>query len=58
MWLTKQDLQRTEPAEVAAFRSPIPTQMISNGEFLPAKQTAEQRRVEERIKNLDPLSPS
>ena len=52
MWLTKQDLQRTEPAEVAAFRSPIPTQMISNGEFLPAPQTAEQRQVEERIKDL------
>jgi predicted TIM-barrel fold metal-dependent hydrolase len=52
MWLTKKDLEHTEPAEVAAFRSPIPTQMVSNGEFLPAPQTRQQREVEERIKEL------
>ena len=52
MWLTQKDLQQTEPAEIAAFRSPIPTQMISNGEFLPALQTVEQRQVEEQIKSL------
>jgi len=52
MWLTKKDLEQTEPAEVAAFRSPIPTQMVSNGEFMPAPQTTQQRQVEERIKEL------
>src|SRR6266542_3284856 len=52
IWLTKKDLTRTEPAEVAAFRSPIPTQMVSNGEFMPAQQTRAQRQVEERIKML------
>ena len=52
IWLTKKDLEQTVPAEVAAFRSPIPTQMVSNGEFLPARQTVQQRQVEERIKEL------
>src|SRR3989454_10742091 len=52
IWLTKKDLEHTEPAEVAAFRSPIPTQMVSNGEFMPARQTRAQRQVEEQIKAL------
>jgi uncharacterized protein len=52
IWLTKKDLELTEPAEVAAFRSPIPTQMVSNGEFMPARQTRAQRQVEEQIKAL------
>src|SRR5437867_4501872 len=52
IWLTKEDLALTVPAERAAFRSPIPTQMVSNGEFMPARQTMQQRQVEERIKEL------
>src|SRR5436309_3165964 len=50
MWLTKTDLAKTAPAEVAAFRSSIPTQIVSNGEFMPAGQTRQQREVEARIK--------
>jgi predicted TIM-barrel fold metal-dependent hydrolase len=50
MWLTKKDLAKTAPAEVAAFRSSIPTQIVSNGEFMPAGQTRQQREVEARIK--------
>src|SRR6266852_5749496 len=52
IWLTKKDLAETAPADVAAFRSPIPTHIVSNGEFMPAFQTAEQHEVEERIKEL------
>jgi hypothetical protein len=40
------------PAESASFRSPIPTQIVSNGEFTPLPQTREQRRVEARIKAM------
>ena len=36
----------------AALRSPIPTQMVSNGEYMPAPQTKKQKQVEERIKEL------
>src|SRR5437764_12521969 len=51
-YLSKRELAQTEPAETAAFRSPVPTQMVSNGEFNPLPQTERQRQVEERIKDL------
>ena len=34
------------------FRSPIPTRMISNGEYMPIPQTEDQRKVEARVKTL------
>jgi len=56
--LSKSELARTEPADRAAFQSPVPTQIVSNGEFNPLPQTAQQRRVEERIKELaDTIAP-
>ena len=56
--LSKSELARTEPADHAAFQSPVPTQIVSNGEFNPLPQTAQQRRVEERIKQLaDTIAP-
>jgi predicted TIM-barrel fold metal-dependent hydrolase len=51
-YLSVQELSRTAPAESAAFRSPVPTQIVSNGEFNPLPQTREQQRVEARIKEL------
>ncbi|MDA1275634.1 MAG: hypothetical protein O2960_16570 [Verrucomicrobia bacterium] len=40
-------------ADVAEpLRSPIPTRMISNGEYMPVPQTENQKRVEERIEEL------
>jgi hypothetical protein len=38
------------PAETHAFASPIPCQVISNGEFLPAPQGPLQQRFEARLK--------
>jgi uncharacterized protein len=51
-YLSPQELQSVAPAEVAAFKSPIPTQVVSNGEYNPLPQTREQRRVEARVKEL------
>ncbi len=34
------------------FRSPIPTRMVSNGEYMPVPQTEQQRAVEARIQEL------
>src|SRR5436309_10735152 len=51
-YLSDEELKRTAPAEVASFRSPVPTQIVSNGEFNPLPQTREQQRVEARIKEL------
>ena len=38
--------------ETETFRSPVPTQMISNGEYMPVPQTKKQKQMEERIKEL------
>ena len=41
---------RADAAE--PLRSPVPTRMISNGEYLPVPQAEQQQRVERRIKEL------
>ena len=51
-YLSDAELKRTAPAEIAAFRGPIPTQIVSNGEYNPLPQTPEQRRVEARVTQL------
>ncbi len=48
-FLSDRELAELAPAERAAFPSPVPTQMISNGEFNPLPQTRAQREVEARI---------
>ena len=51
IFLSRRELDSTEPAETA-FPSPVPTQIVSNGEFNPLPQTEQQRRVEARVKEL------
>jgi uncharacterized protein len=50
-YLSDRELAQLDMAETA-FPSPVPTQIISNGEFNPLPQTAQQRQVEARIKEL------
>src|SRR5713101_6138682 len=50
-YFSEREFAQVEPAE-NAFRSPIPTQVISNGEFNPPPQTHQQKQVEARIKEL------
>ena len=50
-YFTEREYGRVEPAE-NAFQSPIPTQVVSNGEFNPPPQSRRQKQVEERIKEL------
>ena len=45
-YLSDDDLRSLSPAESAALDTPIPTQMISNGEFTPLPQSEDQRRVD------------
>jgi uncharacterized protein len=52
IFLSRRELARVRPAERTAFRSPVPTRMISNGEFNPLPQTARQRQFEARLKEL------
>ena len=51
-YLSDDELKRLKLAQEAAFRSPVPTQMISNGEFNPLPQTEDQKKVESRLKEL------
>lgn len=57
-YLSDEDIRNLDVAETASADSPIPTQMISNGEFDPLPQTRQQRTVEARIEQLaDELGP-
>src|SRR5437879_359758 len=51
-WLSDEQLDRCAPAESEPFHSPVPTRMISNGEYMPFPQTAKQKQVESRVKEL------
>ena len=51
-WLSDEQLRLTAPAERAALRSPIPTQVVSNGEYVPSPQSAQQKQVEQLIGEL------
>jgi hypothetical protein len=52
IFLSQEDLARTDGAEDVVFRSPVPTRVVSNGEFTPIPQTEQQKRVEARIQQL------
>jgi hypothetical protein len=54
MYLSSRELEQLQPAE-NAFPSPVPTQIISNGEFNPLPQTPEQKQVEARLKEMADL---
>ena len=50
--LSEQERSELLPAELIAFDSPIPMQIVSSDEFAPTPQTARQREVEARLKVL------
>ena len=50
--LDEAQMARCIRADEIEFKSPVPTRMISNGEYMPALQTEKQARVEQRIGEL------
>jgi predicted TIM-barrel fold metal-dependent hydrolase len=57
-FLSDEDLKKTRPADEGDFVSPIPTRVVSNGEFNPPPQTEDQKKFEARIRELaDELAP-
>jgi predicted TIM-barrel fold metal-dependent hydrolase len=48
--LSEDEMRHVTGAEKTAFPSPVPTQVISNGEYNPLPQTGQQRQVEGLIK--------
>src|SRR5215469_2181935 len=53
--LSDEQLSQLLPAETSSFPSPVPTQIVSSDEYLPVPQTAKQREVETRLKELSGL---
>ena len=51
-FLTPEERASLDPAETAAFPSPVPTQIVSSDEFFPRPQNDAQREVEARVKAL------
>jgi len=51
--LEPEQIARCSPADsVEPFRGPVPTQIVSNGEYMPEPQTEQQRSVQARIDEL------
>ena len=50
--LTDEDLARCARADTATPRTPVPTQLVSNGEYPPLPQSPQQKRVEARVQEM------
>ena len=42
--MSDEEFKHVAPADEVAFRSPVPTQVVSNGEYNPLPQTEEQKQ--------------
>src|SRR5260370_24028543 len=51
-WLSEREQRLVAGAETASAATPIPTQIVSNGEYLPPPQSGTQKRLERRILEL------
>src|ERR1700759_5096032 len=52
IWLSEREQRLVAGAESASAATPIPTQIVSNGEYLPPRQSATPKKVEARINEL------
>ena len=50
--MSDEEYKECNYADETAFRSPIPTQVVSNGEYNPMPQTEDQKKVEGLIKEM------
>ena len=50
--MTEREFDECLPADEAAFRSPIPIQIVSNGEYNPMPRPEKQRQVEFLFKEI------
>ena len=53
-WFSDEQLEKVTPADAVEdeLYSPVPTQMVSNGEYMPEPQTEQQKKVEVRLREL------
>jgi hypothetical protein len=52
-WLSGREQRLVAGAEAISAATPIPTQIVSNGEYLPPPQSETQKRVERRMLELE-----
>lgn len=52
IWLVKEELERVKLPDRSYRRTPIPTQVVSNGEYTPIPQTRQQKQVVAQINHL------
>jgi uncharacterized protein len=52
MWLDTRQIRQVRSLDNTRSAHPVPTRMISNGEFLPIAQTPQQKRVEHELDRL------
>src|SRR6266545_5450005 len=55
-WLSEREQRLVAGAEAVSAATPIPTQIVSNGEYLPPPQSETQKRVEQRMLESSPIS--
>jgi len=55
-WLSEREQRLVAGAEAASAATPVPTQIVSNGEYLPPSQSAIQKTVEARITSWPTLT--
>lgn len=51
-YLSEEELRRVKEGQTAAPRTPIPTRMVSNGEFSPLPQSPRQQQAEARMNEI------
>ena len=51
-FLSDQQMAELLPAETATFAAPVPTQIVSSEEYFPPPQSARQKEVEARVKEM------
>src|SRR5262245_1316216 len=55
-WLSEREQRLVAGAEAVSAATPIPTQIVSNGEYLPPPQSETQKRVEQRMLEMADVS--
>ena len=52
MWFSRKQVDKCQRANIDGSDTPIPSKIVSNGEYMPVLQTPQQRLVEERILSM------
>src|SRR5258707_13967232 len=55
-WLSEREQRLVAGADAASAATPVPTQIVSHGEYFPPSQSAIQKKVEARINELADLN--